>query len=131
MFAKILKPVRFLVTGGISALVTIIFLYVFREVFGFWYLFAFVVAYILSVILNFSLQKWWVYKTFSTKKISSEFIQFITITSINFVINTILLYTFVSVCKYNYLYSQIGIVTALSVFNFYIYGYIFHLKNDS
>jgi len=114
---------RFLISGAIAAAVDIGSLYLLTDLIGLWYLNSAVLAFTVSLVVSFSLQKFW---TFDDRRINSEIVRkqgaaYVLLAVINLLINTGLMYVFVDILNWHYLVSQIvaGILIAISSFLIY------------
>lgn len=116
----LLQIVRFLIVGVIVLVCNITLLYVFTSLLGIWYLGSSVIAYVLAVILNFSLQKWWVFEHLTTGKIRQQFSLYGIVSLVYLALNTLSMYVLVDHFHVLYLYAQICITGVLSLLNFWV-----------
>lgn len=114
---------RFLISGAVAAVADIGSLYLLTDFIGLWYLNSAILAFMISLVVSFSLQKFW---TFNDQRIDSEIVRkqglaYIMLAIVNLLANTSLMYVFVDVLKWHYLVSQIiaGILIAISSFLIY------------
>lgn len=122
-----LRPTRFLISGGTSAFANIVFLFVFHEWFDMWYLSASVLALSISVVINFFLQKFWVFFHLSKDKIILEFILFLCAALINVFLNAVFMYILVSKLSAHYLFAQAVVIGFLSFLNYFLYKKLFKI----
>lgn len=114
------KIIRFLIVGLSVVVFNLVLLHVFTEVFDIWYLFSSICAYILSVILNFFLQKVWVFEHTNSTNMHRQFMSY-AIVSLGYLgLNTLGMYLLVGNLHVPYLTAQAGITLVLAVINFYI-----------
>lgn len=116
----LLKFSKFIIIGGSTAILNVGLLYVFKELFHVWYLFASVMAYSLSIIANFILQKIWAFRD-SSKEVWKQFVSFVGMGMVNIVVNISLMYIFVDVLHVWYILAQIIILAFLACVNYVIY----------
>jgi len=115
--------IRYIVAGGIGALINIGVLFILVDVLGMWYLISAILSFIASLIVTFFLQKFWAFKDSSIvkKHVRKQAILYI-ISSTSFLfINILILYVLVDVLDVWYLLAQflsLGIVaTGSFLFN--------------
>ncbi len=120
MSSKFYQVIRFLSAGVAVVILNIASLYIFTDLFRIWYLFSSVLSYILGVVVNFALQKYWVFKADSKELIKRQFISYAIVATGYLLANTILMYFFVDLLHINYLFSQVCITLFLSVINYFI-----------
>lgn len=112
---SIQKIVRFIIAGTIAAGSNISVLYILVRFFSVYYLAASVVSFLASVAIGFTLQKFWAFRDTATEQAHMQLLKYASITTMNLCINTLLMYTFVSVLGVWYLAAQIisGLVIAI------------------
>jgi putative flippase GtrA len=115
-----LQTIRFLAVGIMVVVFNVVLLYSLTSFLGIWYLVSSVIAYILAVLLNFSLQKWWVFDH-GTKGSGKQQFSLYAIVSLGYLaLNTLSMYVLVDRFHVLYLFAQAGITLVLSVINFWI-----------
>lgn len=119
---------RFFTSGGLSALVNLAVLFVFVEVLQLWYLSAAVGAFTAALVVNFLLQKHWVFHK-HTAPTRREALQFAGLALGNLVANVLLLALFVEVLNLWYLVAQVIALALLALVNFVVYQH-FIFKTD-
>ena len=118
------KLLRYLVSGGSAAVVTIGSLYLFKSVFHVWYLTSSIIGYGLGFFVSFTLQKFWTFSHKSLDNIHHEVLLFLSIGLINLGINTFFMYLFVDIAHVHYILSEILVAGLIAVLSFPIYGKI-------
>jgi putative flippase GtrA len=63
------KFIRYSIWGGIAAIIDLIFLYVFTDIFNLYYLYSAILAFIISVSFAYFFQKYITFKNYSKKHI--------------------------------------------------------------
>lgn len=116
---------RFIVTGAIVAAIDLILLYVFKDILLIWYLTSSILAFIIAFIISFGLQKLWTFQDYSLEHVHIQFTQYISISAINLMINTALVFMFVELFGIFYLVSQIISILIIAMGNYFLYLKIF------
>lgn len=113
--------IKYIISGGTAAAVNILFLYIFTDFFGIWYLYSGVISFIIAFGVSFLLQKFWTFQDKATHNVHKQATIYLIVSILNLVWNTFLLYIFVDVIHMWYLLAQIcaGAIVALS--SFFIY----------
>lgn len=120
MNTSVQQIIRFLIAGVCVAFFNLSLLYLFTEYFHIWYLVGSVMAYICAVLLNFVLQKFWVFKTPSYQGVRRQFTLYIFVSLGYLALNTVSMYVLVDYLGVQYLISQACITLVLSVINYII-----------
>lgn len=122
---------RFIVVGVSVVIFNLFLLYILTEIIGLWYLISSVFAYILAVILNFILQKFWVFLDRTSGYVGKQFLAY-AIVSIGYLfLNTVFMYLLVDRLEFAYLFSQALITLVLASLNYLINKrFIFKTNSD-
>jgi putative flippase GtrA len=120
MKKRILQLSRFLLVGGMVAIFNVSFLYVLTDILKIWYLASSVVSYVVATFLNFSLQKFFVFKNGALDTMGKQFIIYALVAVGNLIANTVLLYVLVDYVKIQYIVAQIGVTLLLAAVNYLI-----------
>lgn len=115
---ELLRFVRYFVSGLLTICVTLGVLYALTTWAHVWYLASSIVAFAISYIVNFSLHKFWTFKSPEIAKISSQLPGHLGLALTNLLINTALVYIFVEYIHVGYLGAQIiaAVLVALESF---------------
>jgi dolichol-phosphate mannosyltransferase len=97
------------VTGGV---IQIGFLYVFVDRLHMWYLYGVIASYSISLIVSFSLQKFWTFQDYSTDGFHRQSSSYIVIALGALVLNIMFMYVLVSVFHFWHIVAQ-GIVVGI------------------
>lgn len=108
-----LKIVRFGISGGIGASLSVAILYGFTEYAKIWYLLSFIISFIISDILSFLLKKFWVFENQPIKEAKLQIFLYFGLSLIYLMVNTGLLLIFVEYLQIEYIISQIIIIFVL------------------
>ncbi|QQR64942.1 GtrA family protein [Candidatus Kaiserbacteria bacterium] len=120
-YALLIRQImKFSLTGLIAIFVLLTSLFFFTEIIGIWYLFSVVLANICTLIVNFLVQKYFVFSNYDTNVARKQFIWFIVLSVGYLIVNTLLMYLWVTVIKWPYLYAQTLNVILLAMITFYI-----------
>ncbi len=117
---------KFLITGGSVAIFHLLFVYILTSLLGIWYLASTIFSYTCAIMLNFVLQKKFVFTAPSQESGRTEkhrFSLFTTVAVLHLVLNTLLMYSFVDLFGFNYLLAQIAILFFLSLATYFINRY--------
>jgi len=119
---------KYLISGGTTAVVGLSSLYILTEFFGLWYLLSAVIAFILSFFTSFFLQKLWTFNDRSSHSTRWKMLQYLSIALVNIVLNTFLLYLFVEKLGLWYMLAQATIDIILATGSFFVYKFIIFKK---
>lgn len=122
--------VKFFVIGSINGILSLFLLYFFHDILGKEVVFSTTASFILSFIFSFIFQKNWTFRdaghTNSMRQMSSYSINiFITLN-----VNGFLMYLLVNIFGWWYLFSQVLVNIAISIYNFFVYKYLIFKKRD-
>lgn len=121
IWTKYHQIMKYIISGGTAAVVTIGSIYIFTDIFHIWYLVSGVFAFIAGFIVSFILQKFWTFADHSTDNVHIQAGMYLLVALINLAWNTFLLWLFVDIFHFWYILGQIfaGAIVALS--SFFIY----------
>ena len=121
------RIVRYLISGGTSAAVNLSLLYLFTDIFHFWYIYSAFIATGVALIVSFTLQKLWTFQNFSTDRVHVQFPMHATLALLNIALNAVMLFAFVEWLHLWYLAAQVVVGVLLACVNYTIYKkFIFH-----
>lgn len=115
---------RYLISGGTAAGFDIGFLYILVRFFHLPYLPSVVAAFLAAFAISFTLQKFFTFSEDSVTRIPKEASYYFIVTLLNLVINTGLMYIFVSDLRIHYLISQFIVNGLLAIYSYFIYKYL-------
>lgn len=123
---------KFGVSGGVSAISNIVILFILSNFIGLWYLTASVISFIISSLLNFYMQKKWVFGDNNHDHIDvvRQMMYFYIMAIINIIINIALMYAFVDYFGIYYILAQAITLIILASLNFFCYGRFIFKKNE-
>ena len=114
---NIWQLVRYGISGVIGICTNILTLYFFTEVVGIWYLASAVLAFCITLVVTFSLQKYWTFKDHEGELLTQG-ASYTVIAVTSLVVGTGALYIAVDVLGFWYLGSQAVIMCTLAGCNF-------------
>lgn len=109
------------ISGGITAAVDLLLLFIFREKLQWSYWSAINTAFSVSILVNFSLQKFWAFSSLNLTHTYKQFIKFLVVSLVNMTINNLAMYLLAIVFGLWYLGAQIITIGILSAVNFLLY----------
>lgn len=122
---------RYLVSGGVAALVLFISLYVLKEFLNVWYLYSSIVSFILATITSFIFQKFWTFQDKRIDIVHEQAVAFLSLSTLNFFINTGLMYLFVDIFNIWYFTSQVITTGIIAFGSFFIYKFLIFKNIES
>lgn len=127
MIMKHGRVIRFLISGGSAAATNLTVLYIATEFFHIWYVASSVIGFLISLVVSFTLQKFWTFADRSVHLLRTQMIKYFTVTVTNLCINTLLLYSLVEYAQLHYLIAQIIAMGIIAIESYIIYQrFIFH-----
>ncbi len=125
---RLYELVRFCLGGAIAVLVGYVFLYTLTEFLFVWYVLSSVISYLTSQALNFIIQKIWVFKNKESKTTKKQFVIYMSLSVIYFLINTIMIYVLTDYCHIYYILSQVILTIVISIASWFTTKRIFAHK---
>ncbi len=109
---------KFVIVGGLGALLNISILFVLTEVFKVFYLISEIIAFIFSALQNYLLNKIWTFKEKLKNTIIQKWVKYFIISTISLLVNLSILYILVEFFDFWYLFAEIGAIMFSFVINF-------------
>ncbi|MBU6388633.1 GtrA family protein [Patescibacteria group bacterium] len=113
--------VKYVVSGGSATATNLTVLYVLTDFFRMYYLVSSVCAFIVSVIVSFSMQKFWTFEDSSRDNVRTQFAFYSAVVLANVALNTFLVYAFVEWFSLWYLAAQFLAGMLIAVVSFFAY----------
>jgi len=110
-----------ILSGGITALVDLSLLYFFRERLYLSYWLSVNISFAISIIVNFSLQKFWTFSNLALNLAHTQFAKFILVAIGNMAMNSVIMYALSNIFGFWYLGAQVITIGILSILNFVLY----------
>lgn len=123
--------VKYLISGGTSAVANLFLLYVFTDLLGIYYLLSSIFSFVFAVMLGFTLQKFWTFKGSHVEGTRRQAVAYLSVAISNAFLNTILLYLLVEYAGIHYLLAQFINSAMLAIGSFIIYKKIIFLPKIS
>ena len=120
------QPVKFVISGGSAAVVNLGAAYVLTDWLGFWYLTASVISFILSLVVSFSLQKFWTFRDHVLDHWHKQFLLYLIMAVANLAVNTWLVFIEVEWLNLWYLTAQFITGAFIGLYTFFLYRYLFN-----
>jgi putative flippase GtrA len=118
---RVQKILRFLIAGTSTAGVNILILFLLVHFVHVYYLLASVIAYLLSIVVGFTLQKFFTFRDHAIHEAHVQFSLYLVVTLTNLVVNTLLMYIFVTVLGVWYIFAQLFAGVAIAVIGYFGY----------
>jgi len=115
------QPLKFLISGGTSAVANFTILYILTDVFGMYYLISSVFAFIVGLITGFLLQRFWTFKGTTAHSVHRQAQAYGALAGANVIINTFFMYSFVEFLGLHYLVAQFLSSIIIATESFFIY----------
>lgn len=121
---KYSKLLRYSISGCVAATTNLGVIYIFVDVFNFWYISASVISFAATFIVSFSLQKFWTFKDPDLDVIHKQVAISFTVAMVNLFLNTVYMYGLVEYVHLHYLQAQILTTIMIAVGSFIAYQYL-------
>jgi len=115
---------RFGVSGVVATVTTIALLWLFTEVFGVWYVASATAAWVISLLVSFTLQRTWTFRTRGRERAGGQLAAFVVLGLFNAAANAVLLYALVDWAGLPYLPAEVGLVLLIAAWNFLAMRYL-------
>lgn len=125
------KVVRFIISGGSAACVTIGTVFILTELLEVWYLAASALGFVCAVMVNFLLQKFWTFRESSFTHAHRQTISFFTVNVVNFFINGSLMFIFVEYFHVLPVVAQVCSAAVIAMESFIMYTLIFRVTHSA
>lgn len=110
---------RYIFVGGAAFLVDIGSLFIFTDIFGFYYLVSATMSFTLGLVANYALSISWVFNKHTIDNMWSEFVVFAVIGVIGLGLNAFFMWFFTDYVSLYYLFSKIIAATLILFWNFF------------
>lgn len=118
---KLKKLVRYLFSGGISFMTNLLGLFLLVHFAHMYYLLASVLSFLIALTVGFTMQKFWTFRDHATDRMHAQFATFTLVATINLGINTVLMYSFVSLLGVWYLLAQVFAALLIATESYFVY----------
>lgn len=121
------RLIKYFISGGASAAVDLIILYILTDILGIWYLLSSIVAFAVAIGVSFTLQKFWTFRNLTTSRLYQQAALYLLIGVINLLLNSGLMYILVEVVLLWYILAQVIAALVIAALSFFVYkNFIFH-----
>ncbi len=127
---KYTKVVKYIISGGTSAVADLAFLYLFTSIMHIWYIFSAILAFLIAFGISFVLQKFWTFDDQGVDVWKSQAFTYFIITSINLGLNTLLMYILVDKFYLHYMPAQIIAGAIVACQSYFVYQKFVFSKNN-
>jgi len=115
------RIVRYIFSGGTGFITNIIVLFSLVHFAHVHYLIASVISFISALVVGFIMQKFWTFRDRAVNRMHTQFVAFTLVATINLGINTLLMYTFVSLLGIWYLVAQVFAALLIAMESYFAY----------
>ena len=119
---------RYIVSGGTSAMVDLVLLYVFNSILHMHYLLAATLAFAIAFFVSFILRKFWTFKNNSLDGLHKQMAIYLGSSLFGLSLNTLLMYLFVDYFHVHVILSQIFAGALVACGTFFISRRVFRRK---
>ncbi|MBI2050364.1 MAG: GtrA family protein [Parcubacteria group bacterium] len=116
--------IKYIISGGTSAVVNLVSLYVLTDLFGIWYVASSVVAFLVSHIAGFLLQKFWTFREYGWRRIKTQSAIYTMMGSAEFFLTPILIYALVDKFHIWYLLASVIIMGGVAAASYAVNKFI-------
>lgn len=122
--------VRFIISGGTSAVVDLTFLYILNSVLKMHYLPAAIIAFLIAFCVSFTLHKFWTFKS-HVEETHKQAVMYMASSLFGLCLNTLLMYVFVDIFNFAVLVAQVIVGAMVAFSSFFIsHNFVFKNKKD-
>lgn len=125
---RLMKVVRFVVSGGMATLVNVVAIYLATEFLGLWYIVSATLAFVLAVATSFMLQKFWTFADHSTDRLPFQISTFLVIALWGLGLDLVVVYGMVEYLHIHYVLAQLVAGLLIAVQNYFAYAFLFKLR---
>lgn len=124
LITKHKDKIKYIISGGLATVVNLLFLFVFFEIIALNIIFSASLAWLLAFLISFSLQKFWTFRNFSSKKIPKQVLYYFILAIISLILNARWMYLLVESLEVFYILAQIIVLSVLAILNFFAYKFL-------
>lgn len=116
---------KYVISGGLSAVTTVSILYMLTQWMGLWYIFSTIIAYLIGFIVSFTLQKFWTFQNNQNDRIASQAFFYFLIVAGNLGLNTLGVYILVEKFRMWYILADVVTIVLIACESFFLYALVF------
>ena len=117
--SNIIQFVKFLIVGGIGAIINLLVLFSMTEFLNIYYIFSEVIAFFIALTHNYIVNKLWTFKENFSDKSFQKYLQYVIVSLISLCINLSILFILSDLVKLWYIFAEIFAVMISSLINFF------------
>ena len=125
------KFVRYVISGGLATLTSLVVAYILTDVLQLWYVISTALGFCIALSISFVLQKFWTFRRTEMERVHVEATQFAMVAIGGLLFNTLFVYVLVEYVHLHYLLAQICSGALIAVANFFCYRFIFREAENS
>ncbi len=114
----IIQISKFVIVGGLGALINVSILFILTDIFNVFYLISEIIAFIISASQNYVLNKIWTFKEKLKNSVIKKYFKYLLISMISLLFNISVLYMLVEFFGFWYIYAEIVAIIFSSLINF-------------
>jgi len=119
------RLIKYVISGSISATVTLSVLYAMTQWFGIWYLFSSTVGFFVGFFVSFMLQKFWTFRNTRMDIIVAQAFLYFFILVGNLGVNALGMYLLVDILNVGYIFAEILVLALVASESFFLYMLVF------
>lgn len=119
--ARTFRIIRYLLSGGTAAATNIITLFLIVHFAQVYYLYATILAFAFSIIVSFTMQKFWTFRDLPMHDAHQQFMRYLLVIGANLALNTALMYVLVETAGMWYLSAQLLTTAIIAIIGYFGY----------
>ncbi|HEY9584330.1 MAG TPA: GtrA family protein [Candidatus Paceibacterota bacterium] len=116
------KIIKYLISGSIATLSTLITLYFCTDFLNIWYVASSAIASAVGIAVSFFFQKFWTFRDKSVDRIKSQALYYTVVMVTSIGLNALGIFLIVHYVRLHYLLAQIIVSGLIAVVSFFVYG---------
>lgn len=125
LVASVSRVLRFIISGGLAAVVNILMLYILTEYAGIWYVISAGLSFIAAFGVSFVLQKYWAFRNRRMQGTQTQMAFHLTTALLNLCLNVVLIYVLVEFAGVWYIFAQIIAAILIAFESFFAFRWIY------
>jgi putative flippase GtrA len=121
MMIQIQKMIRYMLAGGVGALLNFAIYFSLIKFSSTWYILASVISFTLSIVVGFYLQKYFTFQDKKTDSIDKQVFYFFVFAVMNLLINILLLAFLVEFLRLDKILAKVCVLGFLAIWSFFVY----------
>ncbi|OIP78808.1 MAG: hypothetical protein AUK20_03045 [Parcubacteria group bacterium CG2_30_45_37] len=121
LLLKYKRIVKYLIAGSAGAFTNLVFLYIFTEFIGLWYLISTSLAFVIAFCVSFFLQKFWTFRDGNSEIIYKQMAAYFSVALANLGLNGLLMYFLVDGFGIWYMLAQLITSGSIAIESYWVY----------